>query len=1267
MKLHSLAKTIGGVVLAFLLSGTALAQTRTVRGNVVSQEDGQPIIGAFVMVEGATSVGTLTDLDGNFVLDKVPASAKTLVVSFMGYVETKVPVADNLRIALEEDTTLLESAVVTGMQQVDRRMFTGSAAKVSAQEANISGIADISRSLEGRVAGVSVQNVSGTFGTAPKIRIRGATSIYGSSKPLWVVDGVIMEDVVEVDAESLSSGDANTLISSAIAGLNSDDIESFDILKDGSATSIYGARAMAGVIVVTTKKGRGGHTNLTYNGEYTLRLKPSYTEFNIMNSQDQMSMYQELQQKGYLNYASTVNDSDSGVYGKMYQLISQYDQTSGQFGLPNTAAARAEYLRAAEYRNTDWFDRLFTYGIQHNHSVSASGGTDRGNYYASMSIMDDPGWTLQSSVRRYTANMNTSFKITDKLTLNMISNASYRQQRAPGTLSSRIDAVNGEVKRDFDINPYSYALNTSRTLDPDEFYTRNYAPFNIIHELNNNYIDIDVTTLRFQGELKWKPIRVLEFSALAAAKYSATSRKHNIKDASNQAEAYRANSTTVIRDNNSYLYPDPEIPFSLPEVILPTGGIYERTDNGMLGWDLRTTATYNQTFGGAHTVNAYGGMEANSTDRESNWFRGWGMQYDFGEIPNYDYRIFKRGQQDGSDYFSMRHTHDRRLAFFATGTYSYRGKYSINGTIRYEGSNQLGRSRQARWLPTWNVSGKWNIIDEPWMKSLQPGLSHAAIKASYSLTAERGPVSNALTIVRASTPWRHTTIDNESVLYISSFGNMELTYEKKHELNLGLELGFLNNRINLTADWYKRNNFDLIGPVYTEGMVGSVTRQGNTAAMKSSGVELSLTTTNIKTKDFDWTTNIIYSHSQNVVTNLLSTKRVIDLVSGTGFALEGYPNHSIFSIPFRGLNDEGLPTFLDQTGAVTTTGIYFQTSDPSMLDFLEYSGTADPTDVASLGNVFRWKNFRFNVFITGSFGNVIRLDPVFRSRYSDLKAFPKEFNNRWVAPGDEAYTTVPVIASRIQNQNDSHLSYAYNAYNYSTERIASGDFVRLKEVSLTYSFPSKWAHALRTDNLSLKLQGTNLLLLYADSKLNGQDPEFFNAGGVAVPMAKQFTLTLKVGLGGLPSKKKASYTVAPTVTKPEVVEKVVEKIVEKVVEKEVVKEVPVSTLKGIYSNDLYFVIGKSEIRPEEAFKLGKICQILEDNPKAKIVIRGYADSGTGTAEINNTLSSARANAVADMLRNAGIAADRIRVEYTGGDRDASAAPADNRVAVCIVE
>ena len=454
----------------------------------------------------------------------------------------------------------------------------------------------------------------------------------------------------------------------------------------------------------------------------------------------------------------------------------------------------------------------------------------------------------------------------------------------------------------------------------------------------------------------------------------------------------------------------------------------------------------------------------------------------------------------------------RSVAFFANGTYSYKGRYTVNGTIRYEGTNKLGKTTSARWLPTWNVSGAWNLHEEEWMKGAYPYLSFLSLKGSYSLTADRGPasVTNSRVVIKSTNLWKPTAGDQESALYVADLENAELTYEKKHELNIGAAFGFFDNRINIEADWYKRDNYDLIGPVTTQGIGGQVTKFGNVASMKSSGFELTLSTVNINTKNFKWTTDIIYSHSTNQVTSLDNQQRVIDLVAGTGFALEGYPVRSVFSIPYEGLNTAGIPTFLDQDGNVTATGIYFQERDK--IDFLEYSGTADPTDFGSFGNTFQYKGFKLNIFLTYSFGNVVRLDPVFKKSYSDLTSMPREFKNRWVVPGDEQYTDIPVIASKTQSFNNANLSYAYNAYNYSSARIAKGDFIRLKEVSLSYDFPKKWVKAMKMNSLSIKVQGTNLALLYADKKLNGQDPEFFNTGGVASPLPKQFTVTLRLGL-----------------------------------------------------------------------------------------------------------------------------------------------------------
>lgn len=1088
-----------------LTAATAFAQTN-VTGTVVSDDDGEPVIGATIRVQG-NSLTTVTDADGKFAIT-VP-SGKKITISYIGMDAQTIMPKSGMTIRLHAGKELQE-VVVTGMQKTDRRLFTGATTKVDAEKTRLNGVADISRSLEGRAAGVSVQNVSGTFGTAPKIRVRGATSIYGSSRPLWVVDGVIMEDVTNVDADQLSSGDAETLISSAIAGLNADDIESFQILKDGSATSIYGARAMSGVIVVTTKKGKAGQTRVNYTGEFTMRLKPSYSNFNIMNSQEQMGIYKEMEANGLLGFSRTYRAASSGVYGRMYQLLNTYNTTNGTFGLANTDAAINGYLREAEMRNTNWFDELFSNSIQQNHSVSMSTGNDRAQYYTSFSFMDDPGWTEQSKVRRYTASVNALYNLSSKLSFNMIGNASYRSQRAPGTTSQNVNAVTGEVTRDFDINPYSYAINSSRALDPQAYYTRNYAPFNIHNELANNFINLDVVDLKYQAELKYKPISKVELSVLGAYKFSTTTQANEIHENSNMALSFRAMDDATIRDNNPWLYQDPDQPNSLPITVLPSGGFYRETKYKMQSYDFRATASYNDVYNDRHILNLYGGMEINDTKRNRSYFNGVGMQYDMGYLGAYNYLYFKQAAEQNYIYYNLNNTYGRQVSFFATANYSWKGRYVVNGTTRYEGSNRLGRSRSARWLPTWNVSAAWNAHEEPWwQKTFGTAFTHATLKTSYSLTGDEPAVTNSQAIIQAYNAWRPFASDQESGLQVADFANPDLTYEKKHELNIGVDLGFLNNRINVQFDWYRRNNFDLIGMRTTNGTKGTVREYANVASMRSSGEELSISTRNIVTKNFKWNTDFIFSHVNTKITHLDNRSRVIDMVTGTGFAKEGYAYRSLFSFDFRGLNENGIPQVVNEEGNVVTSDVYFQSRD---IDYLVYEGPTDPTITGSLGNSFQWKNWHLNIFATYSFGNVVRLDPSFSATYSDLDAMPKEFKNRWTMSGDERLTNIPAIPDLRQLQADSYLSYAYTAYNRSTARVAKGDFIRMKEISVAYDFPQKWLSVLRLNSASIKLQGTNLFLLYSDKKLNGQDPEFYNTGGVAVPMAKQFTCTLRIGL-----------------------------------------------------------------------------------------------------------------------------------------------------------
>ena len=1105
----------------FLTMGVAMAQTKVT--GTVFEDNGEPCIGATVMIQG-TKQGTKTDLDGKFTI-AVPAGKK-LVISYVGMLTETVAAKDGMKVTLTADSQTLQEVVAVGMMKQDKRLFTGASTKVDADKAKLAGMADVSRSLEGRVAGVQVTNVSGTFGASPKIRVRGATSIYGNSKPLWVIDGVIYEDNVDVSADELASGDAKTLISSAVAGLNSDDIESFTILKDGSATSIYGARAMAGVIVITTKKGTAGRASVGYTGEFTTRLKPSYRDYNIMNSQEMMGVYKEMDKKGWLQLDNIVNAQNTGVYGYMYQQLRKFDPLTGQFGLENTEAARNRYLQDAEFRNTDWFDLLFTNKVQQNHSVSISGGTERMQTYFSMSLMNDPGmYVNRSKVERYTFNGNISYDILKNLTVRLAAQGSHRNQEAPGSLNQTTDVVTGEVKRDFDINPFSYAMNTSRCLDPNINYTRFYTGFNIFDELRYNYNDIKVDELMFRAELEYKPIKTVTLSGLISTRMSHTRRQHNVMDKANQANAYRAgvdatDDNSTIRDNNPLLYTDPDNEQALPESVLPSGGIKYQYDDNMRSNNYRFMAEYRDVFNEKHVVNAMFGTELSTVRRTSTNWTGWGYQFDNGGIVYTPYLWLKQKNEENSDYFGESFTQTNTLAYYAQAVYSYDQRYTINGTFRYEGTNRLGKATSSRWLPTWNISASYDVSNEPWMQKTKSWLSQLKLRGSYSLTADTGPswVTNANAIFMTKNTWRPVTSAAETEIYISDLANNELTYEKKHEWNFGVDMGFLHDRIALTVDAYWRNNYDLIGRTYTQGAGGQIAKYANVADMRSHGLEIGISTVNLQTQKFKWTSDLIYSLAKNKIATLETASRAVDLVSGQGYALEGYPVRAIFSYRFGGLNEEGLPIVYNEKGEKTVGDVNFQETE-NLKDFLIYEGPSDPTWYGSFNNSFTFNTEKLgklgvDVFITYSGGNVVRLDPVFSSTYSDLSALPREFKNRWVQAGDELKTNIPTIASlnQVNRYGSTTLRTAYNAYNYSSARIAKGDFVRLKEVALTYTFPQQLLRKTHLLNsAAIKLSATNLCLLYADKKLNGQDPEFINSGGVASPISKQFTATVRLG------------------------------------------------------------------------------------------------------------------------------------------------------------
>ncbi|WP_053058337.1 SusC/RagA family TonB-linked outer membrane protein [Pedobacter sp. BMA] len=1090
----------------------------------VRDKSGSVLPGVSVREKGAANAVSTTS-SGDYSISVKEGA--TLVFSYIGYknVEVEIGSRTTINVTLEEDAAQLKevNVVSTGYQQLDRKLFTGAATQLKVSEVERLGVSDISRMLEGQVAGVTLQNVSGTFGAAPKIRVRGATSLSGDNKPLWVVDGIILEDVVNISNEALSSGDANTLLGSSVAGLNADDIESFNILKDAAATAMYGARAMNGVIVVTTKKGRQteGAPKISYTGNFTTYSKPSYEGTDILNSDEQMSVLIEYFNKGAYQIPGSSSGQDGGIFYKMYNQLYNYDPATKTFALKYDKASVSNFLNRYANANTDWFDILYKNSLKQEHSLSVTSGTEKFQTYASTSYLNDKGQTIGSNVDRFTANFRVNFAPSKKLSFELLTTGSVRNQRTPSGNSDRqSDPVYGSYYREFDVNPYNYARNTSRLITPYdengnlEYFVRNYAPFNILNELENNYTTLQMLDIKVQGGVKYKIIPALTYSINAAYRFSKSERQSYVLEQSNQALAFRSGGNATRDGDNQYLYIDSANPTGLPTSVLPTGGFYNTAGDNLTNYYFRHDLVYDKNWNDKHLLNVFGSMEVRSIDRQNQYFNGIGYQYENGGLVNPSYLYFKEAGEAGKAYFGMGKNYERYVAYMLRAAYSYEGRYSFNATTRYDGSNKMGRSRNARWLPTWNVSGSWNADQESfWPKN--DIVTYAVLRGSYGLTASIGNATNSLPVFYDQISRRQLLKDQEVQTYISTLQNTQLTWEKSYDANIGLDLRFFKNKVNLSVDVYNRTIHDLLGSLNTSGIGGEFTKTANYAAMNSRGIEFTVSGSPINSGDFKWSTNFNFAFNRTKITELDALPNIWRAVSATGGAVLGYPQRGLFSVQFAGLNPQyGYPTFYGVDGKATTN-IGLQGDE---IEILKYEGPTDPTTTGGFFNQFRYKNFSLSALFKFSAGNALRLAPAIAASYSDMTTLSRDVLNRWIMPGDERITNIPALLDPVTAANiltssgaTTNASYPYNLYNYSTERVVSGDYLKLSRITASYDIPKKITSKFRMSNASLIAACDNVAVLYADKRLNGEDPEFFSTGGVALPVPTQFTLSLRIG------------------------------------------------------------------------------------------------------------------------------------------------------------
>ena len=384
------------------------------------------------------------------------------------------------------------------------------------------------------------------------------------------------------------------------------------------------------------------------------------------------------------------------------------------------------------------------------------------------------------------------------------------------------------------------------------------------------------------------------------------------------------------------------------------------------------------------------------------------------------------------------------------------------------------------------------------------------LRASYGLTASLGPATNSGVVLKSITTNRTFPTERESVIQIVNLENSDLTWEKNYQTNIGLDAGLFNGKVNVSFDVYQRKSFDLISLIKTGGIGGEAIKAANYADMKAHGAEALIGAQIIKARNWGWRTNFTFGYNKTKITNAKNQPIIFDLVKAEGGNTVGYPVNSLFSIKYKGLDHiTGVPAFINEKGELNSN-VYLQDENISNLVF---EGSVDPKFTGGFSNTFTYKAFSLNIFVTYQAGNKIRLYPAFKTDYSDFDALPKEFIDRWVMPGDETKTNVPSILQAYERYLvNSNGNYPYNNYNYSTERVADGSFVRLKTVSLSYSASEDILKKIHLNALSLTAVAANPWLIYSDKKLKGQDPEFFNTGGVAQPIQKQFTLSLKAVL-----------------------------------------------------------------------------------------------------------------------------------------------------------
>lgn len=1062
--------------------------SRTIRG-VITDKGNEPLPGVTVLLKG-TSIGTASNTKGEFVLE-VTGSVDSLVVTFVGmktqYVKL-LPDKDLYRIRMEYDVEEMKEVVVTGYQTISRKRSTGAITSVDADKIMRPGVLSIDQMLEGQIPDMMFMSNSGEVGVVPKIRIRGTSTLIGNREPLWVVDGIVLQDPVNISPEELNNPDYVNRIGNAIAGLNPQDIERLDILKDAAATALYGAKAANGVIVITTKKGHIGKPIISYNMNVSYKRRPRYTDrqIDLMNSKERMEFSKDLVDSGYKFPGGMNMVGYEGLVNQLYRGALTYDEFTKQ----------VQYL---ECLNTDWFDLLTEDAFSHQHTVSISGGTETVRYYSSVGYAKDNDVIKGNNNERYTVALNLNADLSPRISTSLGIN---------GNVTSR------EYSQD-EIAPLDYAYNTSRAIpvfdeNGDYYYyqssggTANSFRYNILNELDNSSYDQEGASISFNMTLNVKFTDYLNASVVGSYSTSNT-----------DIEGWwgeKSHHVALLRQSE---YGDAPAKGDDSESALPFGGELATNSTRNRNYMLRVQLNLDKYFGqDKHNVNASVGYEVSSTKYKGNsstmrgYYKDRGKQFSITTLN--DYPAFK-AWLEANAYPTISDNLTNLLSVYATVSYSYQSFFTLNGNVRFDGSNKFGDQSNDKLLPIWSLSGNYTISEHEWLQ--RSWIDYIMLKVSFGYQGNMLEGQSPTMIIKQLPT---DPLYNELVSELSVYPNPNLKWEKTSSFNGGLTFSLFKRRLQMEASVYYKRTKDafLTKQISTvNGLEEYVVNSGN---VKNSGYSIAATIIPVETRDFNWILATSFSNVFNKVETLPGAEQfeLNNFLNGTAL-VKGKPVGTFYSYKFVGLNPtNGYPIFDDmqerqeELEGLTKYDVYTRV--------LKATGNREPTMSGSINNTFRYKNWRLNMNLAYSLGSKIRLFKLFDSNaFLPENNVRREFVKRWRKTGDEKNTVIPTPNcywthySSLGEKIPTIANNSLDIYNYSDIRVVSGNYLKCSTMSLTYEFPMEKLERIKLSRLALNLSATNLFTI-CSNKLKGQAPQ--QSGFAEIQLTDRPTYTVGVSV-----------------------------------------------------------------------------------------------------------------------------------------------------------